>query len=107
VEIDTGTPIESLLESADLCVGSLSTGTLQGCALGVPTVFLDVAGIERPWPFDGSALAGCTDAEGLAEAVALALSSEEVAGRNEALDALGVRPDAVERVLDLVGDLAR
>jgi hypothetical protein len=107
VEIDMGTPIEALLGGADLCIGALSTATLQACALGIPTVFLDVAGIERPWPFDGSALPMRTDADGLAGAIATALATRQVAGREAALDALGVRRDAVERVVELACELAR
>jgi hypothetical protein len=107
VEIDTGTPIEALLGGSDLCIGALSTATLQACALGIPTVFLDVAGIERPWPFDGSVLPMRTDADGLADAVVTALDTRQPAGREAALDALGVRRDAVQRVVELAADLAR
>jgi hypothetical protein len=108
IEIDAVTPIEALLGGADLCVGALSTACLQACALGVPTVLLDVAGVERPWPFDGSpgAIVRCADADALAEAISAALESREIGGRDAAIEALGVRPGAVQRVVDLVSDLA-
>jgi hypothetical protein len=102
VEVDAHTPIEALLGSADLCVGALSTAALQACAIGLPTVVLDVAGVRRPWPFDGTALPVGTDAESLAELIAVALAAGESEGREAALDALGARPDAVERVVDLI-----
>ncbi len=107
VQVDARTAIEPLLASVDLCIGALSTATLQACVHGVPTVFLDVGGVQRPWPFDGGAIPRCTDADGLAHAIATALGSREVAGREVALDALGVRSDAVERVVDLIAELAR
>jgi hypothetical protein len=107
IEIDAHTPIESLLASADLCIGALSTATLQACALGVPAVVLDVAGIERPWPFDGSAMPVSAGSDCLRDSIATALASRDVAGRAAAFDALGVRSDAVERVVDLVAATAR
>jgi len=107
VEVDTETAIEPLLASGDLCIGSLSTATLQACALGVPTVVLDVAGIERAWPFCKGALSVGGQADELADAIAAALVSREIAGRDAALDALGARADATESVVDLVAEIAR
>lgn len=105
VEVDASSPIEQLLAGVDLCVGAVSTATLQACALGVPTVALNVSGNERPWPFDGGALPSSTDADSLAGAIVRTLRSGEVAGRDEALEALGVRGDAIERVIDLIAAL--
>jgi hypothetical protein len=107
VEVDAETAIEPLLTSGDLCIGSLSTATLQACALGVPTVVLDITGIERAWPFCMGALPVGARADELSDAVAAALVSREIAGRDAALDALGVRSDATERVVDLVAEVAR
>jgi hypothetical protein len=102
IELDVRTPIESLLASCDLCVGGLSTATLQACVLGVPTVFLNVIGLERPWPFTAAELPTAIDAESLADEIATVITLPEAPGRGAALDALGVRHDAVERVLDLI-----
>jgi len=107
IDVDTHTAIEPLLASGDLCIGSMSTATLQACVLGVPTVVLDVAGIERPWPFLKGALPIGTQAEELADAIAAALASREIIGREAALEALGVRADAAERVVDLVAEIVR
>lgn len=105
ISIDASSPIESLLADADLCIGGLSTATLQACVLDVPTVFLDTAGIERPWPFQGSSLPVATDVPSLAESIVSVLGSSEIAGRQAAAEALGMRPDAIERLAELVVDL--
>jgi hypothetical protein len=107
VQVDAGSPIEVLLAGVDLCVGAVSTATLQACALGVPTVALNVSATVRPWPFDGGALPSGTDADSLATAIARTLRQSEVAGRAEALEALGVRGDAIERLIDLIAQLSR
>ncbi len=107
VEVDAETAIEPLLASGDLCIGSMSTATLQSCALGVPTVVLDTTGVARPWPFCKGALSVVAEADELADAITAVLASREIAGRDAALDALGVRRDATERVVDLVAMCAR
>ncbi len=95
------------LERARLCVGTLSTGTLEAVASGVPTVFLDVTGAALPWPFDGSgALTRATDGASLAEALTSVDAAVE-RSRLAAREALGARPDALDRVVDLVADAVR
>jgi hypothetical protein len=101
--IDRTTPIEDLLRSGDLCVGALSTATLQSAVLGMPTVFLDVSGTFRPWPFDGSgaALPVARDDHELA-----ALLVDPPASAVAAAEALGLRAGAADAVLDLIDELA-
>ena len=101
--VDRTTPIEDLLLSADLCVGALSTATLQSAVLGVPTVFLDVSGARRPWPFDGSpgAVPLGRDAEELAARIATT-----PAGEAAAAEALGMTGNATPAVLGLIDELA-
>jgi hypothetical protein len=101
VSVDQATPIEPLLGTAGLCVGALSTATLQSAALGVPTVFLDVSGIERPWPFDGAP-------DGLPRVTGEAGSLDAVPDppRAAARQALGARADATERVAELISSIA-
>jgi hypothetical protein len=101
VTIDTATPIETLMAGAGLCVGALSTATLQAAALGVPTVFLDVTGIDRPWPFDG-APDGVPRITSAAASLAAAPAAASEAGR----EALGARADATDRVADLIRSLS-
>jgi hypothetical protein len=93
-----------VLASADLCVGALSSATLQGAVLGVPTVFLDVSGAARPWPFDGSegALPLARDAAELAELAATARGG----AAGGAAEALGLTGSGKPAVLRLIDDLA-
>ena len=104
-ELDTTTPIEELLTKVDLCIGSMSTATLQAGVLGVPVVHLEVAGYRRPWPLDGSVVPTAGDADELAEAVRRVLADPEVSGRSELREALGVRPGAVAAVCELLEEL--
>jgi hypothetical protein len=106
VSVDGRTGIEAFIREVDLCIGAVSTATLQALALGVPTVFLDVSGTTRPWPFDGApdALPRATDADALAELLTVAYDLEPP-GRQAAIEALGVRGDAPTRVSALIDSL--
>lgn len=106
LSLDAATPIEPLLATADLCVGALSTATLQAVAAGVPTVLLDVSGAERPWPFAGGddALPRATSAPELADVVAAVVGRDPE--RAPALVALGATGTATDAVIDLVDQLA-
>ena len=108
VTVDTATAIEPLLATADLCVGAMSTATLQAAALGVPTVLLDVTEVARPWPFDGArdALPRATDAAGLADAAVAARGCPDVAGADAAREALGARGGAIDDVVALIARLS-
>jgi hypothetical protein len=105
IEVDTGTPIERLLASADLCIGSLSTATLQAAAAGVPVVMLDLTGSERPWPFDGTALPVARGESELVERVHEAAAAPGVVGEEAAREALGARPGATNAVCELIAEL--
>lgn len=94
-------PFYDLLAGAAACVGPASTATLQALAAGVPTVHLDVTDAQMASPFD---LSGVIPAARSADALASALSSPRTDPPEPALEALGARPDALERVLDLVLD---
>jgi ADP-heptose:LPS heptosyltransferase len=103
VEVDGTSPIECVIAGADLCIGTVSTATLQAAAAGVPIVFLDVATAPAPWPFDHSgALPRATDAEGLAAAIPPVLAGEGQPTAGTIAEALGMVPDAEERVLALL-----
>ncbi|MGI8944841.1 MAG: hypothetical protein ACR2GL_01195, partial [Thermoleophilaceae bacterium] len=98
VRVDAGGSVEQAIASASLCVGALSTATLQAAALGLPTVLLDVTGIELEWPFDGGGdFPTARTAAELAE-----LLAAPATGRETALEALGADAGAVERVAALV-----
>jgi hypothetical protein len=101
--VDAGSSLPDALRGARLCVGTLSTATLEAVRAGVPTVFLDVAGVPLPWPFDGSgALPRATDRESLADALGALGKRPGDATQAAAAEALGARPGALGRVADLV-----
>jgi hypothetical protein len=105
VELDMTTPIENALDEVDLCIGAMSTATLQAAALGVPVVYLEVAGHRRPWPLDGSVVPTAHDADDLAQAVSLVLAEPELSGQAPLIEALGVRPGSVSAICDLLDEL--
>ncbi len=85
-----------------LCVGPLSTATLQASVAGVPTAFLSLAETRLPWPFDGSgAFPTARDADELARLLPEVVAGR-VSGAEVATEALGLRADAVDRVVELV-----
>ena len=98
VVVDAGGPVETAIERAGICIGALSTATLQAAAMGVPTVLLDVTEMTLTWPFDGSGDFSTARSEAeLAESIGSARADRDVA-----LEALGARPDAAERVAEVV-----
>jgi hypothetical protein len=102
VELDLGNRIEQALAEVDLCIGSMSTATLQAAAVGVPVVHLEVAGYRRPWPLDGGTVPSARDRDELPAAVA----ARELAGQTEMVEALGVRRGATAAVCELIDGLA-
>jgi hypothetical protein len=106
--VDARPRLIDALRTARLCIGTLSTATLEAVVAGVPTVFLDVTKARLPWPFDGSsALPRATDAPSLTELLRTPARRPDEAGQAAARDALGVRPDALSRVADLIMDATR
>lgn len=107
VSVSSEGTLTEAFERARLCIGTLSTSTLEAVASGVPTVFLDVTDAALPWPFDGSgALTRATDGASLAEALT-SIDATLERSRPAAREALGARPDALDRVVDLVADAVR
>jgi hypothetical protein len=107
VGVDVTSPIDDVLRTADLCVGAVSTATLEAAAAGVPVVFLNVTEKPARWPFDGSTdVPVACSSEELAEVVPRVLASGGVPGRAEMLEALGARADALDRVVGLIERLA-
>jgi len=105
--LSKGGPIEPLLCEADLCIGAVSTATLQAGALHTPVIMLDVGSGGAPWPLDGTtAVPYVETAAALAAAIPDVLSdpSAEPAGAAELAEALGQRPPgvAVDAVLELI-----
>jgi hypothetical protein len=71
-------------------------------------ILLNVTGSPARPPFDGSSdVPVATSSDELAQLVPMVLASAEVRGRSEMLEALGVRPDAVSQVIELIQALSR
>jgi hypothetical protein len=103
LEVDFTSPIDAVLARADLCIGGVSTALLQAALTGVPIVFFNVARVAWPWPFDGfGAIPTAETAEELASLVSDALAGRGQPARQVVEDALGILPDAPERVLALL-----
>jgi hypothetical protein len=103
MEVDVSSPIGEVISRADLCIGGVSTATLQAALAGVPILFLNVAGVARPYPFDASGTIPTAEtADELAPLITEALVGQRQPERSVIEDALGVRPDAPERVLALL-----
>jgi hypothetical protein len=107
-DVDTTTPGRELLAGAAVCVGALSTMALEAALVGTPVVMLDVEGGDWPAPFDGRGdVPYARDADEAASALADALATGEVRGRETLLDALGVPvSDPVGRVVDWLDEVA-
>lgn len=97
-EVQASGPLAPLLARARACVGPVSTATLTAAAVGLPTVHLDVSGPSFPEPFGDSGLPRACSSEELAQALSQVAPGD---GADAARQALGARPDAIERVLDL------
>lgn len=98
VRVEANGPVEAAIAATGVCVGALSTATLQAAAMGVPTALLDMTGMALAWPFDGSGdFPTARSGEELAQLLPGMAPAREVA-----LDALGARADAADRVADVV-----
>ncbi len=109
VAIDAATPLDELVRSADLCVGSLSAGTLQAACAGTPVAVLNVSGFEWRWPLGGdTAVPVAHGEEQLAETLREWSRDGSLPGGEALVSALGAdRPGAVERLFELVVAAAR
>lgn len=106
--IDATTPIDELLRSTDLCIGSLSTATLQAALAGAAVAVLNVSGFDWRWPLGGQTpVPVACDAEQLAEVLRTWRRDGSLPGNAALLEALGTdRPGTVERLKGLVASAA-
>lgn len=99
-EVDGRTPAAELLANADLCVGALSTATLEAALLGARVVMLNPRGISWTPPLqEGGPVLMARTADELAAAVDAAMDAPEAPGADALREALGVDPE------DPAGDL--
>ena len=105
---DATTPIDELLRSTDLCIGSLSTATLQAALAGAAVAVLNVSGFDWRWPLGGQTpVPVACDAEQLAEVLRTWRRDGSLPGNAVLLEALGTdRPGTVERLKRLVASAA-
>ena len=95
--VEQRAPLERALTDARLCIGTVSTATLEAIRAGVPTAFLDVTGATFPWPFDPAGpLPRATDRASLAELLAELGRAPDAAASEAAAEALGAQPDALD-----------
>ena len=103
LSVERSVSIEAALSEARACVGPLSTATLQAAAAGIPTVFLSAFERPLPWPFDGSgAFPTARTPVELTALLGEVMAAVDPPGREAAAEALGLRKDALERVMELV-----
>lgn len=98
VTVNSRSDIVAALEGVDLCIGSLSTATLESAWVGVPTILLDLTGARWPWPLcDGSGVPLARNHLELAGHLESILdscrSSVTDSGRTSLLNALGADID--------------
>jgi hypothetical protein len=107
LEIDAVSPIDDLIARCDLCLSGVSTATLQAGMAGLPVVFVNVARVRRPWPFDGASnsLPMATDTNELVGEIPRALGRRGKLPSPIMSEALGVRPGAQDRVVVTLRDL--
>ena len=102
-----GTIIRGQTPHFDYIASEVARGVqLAQLDTGVPVIFLNVTGHDAPWPFDGSTdVPMARSEEELAALIPEVLASGDVPGRAEMLGALGVKADAVDRVVDLINSI--
>lgn len=106
VEIDATTPIAGLHASCHLCVGTVTTASLQAVLAGTPLVALNLLGFPWSWPLGGDTpVPLATDAGELDAWVARWAAGEVLPGRDALLEALGADPaggDPAGRLLEIL-----
>jgi hypothetical protein len=108
VLLDHSSSIDELLSTCDLCIGGMSTAMLQAAAAGVPVVFLDISGMPPAWPFDRTTeVPFARGVDELAEQLQRAIAAPDVLGGDALAEALGVRPGALDQLVELAVGLAK
>lgn len=105
-EIDRESTILDALAGCDLCIGTITTATLQAALVGTPVVALNLMGFEWSWPLGGdTAVAVARDADELESCLDDWLRGSQADGREDLLAALGARPegdDPTDRMLAIL-----
>ena len=106
-EIDSASSILDVLAGCDLCIGTITTATLQAALVGTPVIALNLMGFDWRPPLGGgeTAVPVVHDAAELQTWLQRWSAREPLPGREDLLAALGARPegdDPTERMLAIV-----
>jgi hypothetical protein len=105
-EIDRASTILDALAGCDLCIGTITTATLQAALVGTPVVALNLMGFEWSWPLGGDTTVPIArDGHELGACLDVWLQGSPLPGRDELLAALGARPegdDPTDRMLAIL-----
>lgn len=104
LRLDPSTAILELFESCDLCIGGMSTATLQTALVGTPLIVLNLSGYDWPAPIGGDTSVPVADSEAsLGSLLRRWADGEPWPGREDLLDGLGAHgEDASDRLLAVV-----
>jgi hypothetical protein len=92
IEIDSGSSILDVLAGCDLCIGTITTATLQAALVGTPVVALNLMGWEWRWPLGATTTVPVAhDAAALATWLDRWRDGPPLPGREDLLAALGAR----------------
>ena len=107
VEVDGHSPAGELLSCADLCVGALSTMTLEAALAGVRVVMLNPQGVDWAPPLHaGSAVPTARDGPSLARAVDAAMAAADAPGAAQLIEALGgAIDDPAGQIVDWLNEI--
>jgi len=93
-EIDGSSAILDLLARCDLCIGTITTATLQAALVGTPVVALNLMGFEWRWPLGGETTVPVAhDERDLRTWLDRWSSGSPLPGREDLLRALGASTD--------------
>jgi hypothetical protein len=104
-EIDRASTILDALAACDLCIGTITTATLQAALVGTPVIALNSMGFAWAWPLGGdTAVPVARDRDELAACLER-YSGAPLPGRDDLLAALGADPaggDPTARMLAIL-----
>ena len=104
LELDPEPDLEASMTRCDVCIGTASTATFQAALAGTPVITLNLSGYDWCWPLGGQTeVPIARSADELAEYLRLWVREGTLPGREQLLDALGVKePDPVGHLLRLL-----
>ncbi|MDP2712946.1 MAG: hypothetical protein Q8O56_17180, partial [Solirubrobacteraceae bacterium] len=106
-EIDRATPIADALAACDLCIGTITTATLQAALVGTPVVALNLTRFEWRWPLGGdTTVPVARDQRQLADWLARWEAGGPLPGRDDLLGALGASVEGADPTASILAVVA-